>query len=101
MILIRYFCCMKQEIETIKETFKLDNADLARALNVTPYTVDRWLKKTEFTSPAGLQKEVLQGLYNTAVEVKRRNDKETENFIGGLIALGIGALIFYLLTKSK
>ncbi|MGE5692499.1 MAG: hypothetical protein ACM3YF_01825 [Candidatus Zixiibacteriota bacterium] len=83
------------------KAFKFDRTDLAKALNVTPYTVDRWLKPTDPTFPTGLQKDVLQGLYNTALEVNRRKDEETEKLVRGLITLGIGALLFYLLTKTK
>ncbi|MCI0404688.1 MAG: hypothetical protein L0Y74_11445 [candidate division Zixibacteria bacterium] len=93
---------MKQEqIKFIMETFKLDEGGLAKTLNVTPYTVDRWLKKTNPNLPTGLQREVLQGLYNAALEIRRKKDKEAEKAITALVALGIGALIFFLLTKSK
>lgn len=79
----------------------MDEGGLSKALNVTPWTVNRWLKKTDPNLPTGLQQEVLQGLYNAALEIKKKKDKEAEKTIGALVALGIGALIFYLLTKSN
>ena len=87
------------QIKFIMDTFGLSQKALARALNVGPYTVVRW-KKGE-TEPVGLQLEVLQGLYNTAVEVRKEEDKKKQDTIAGLITLGIGALLFFLLTKSK
>jgi hypothetical protein len=47
--------------------------------------------------PTGLQDEMLRALHNFALKVK---DYEAERaMVGGLIALGVGALIFYLLTN--
>lgn len=85
-----------QQLETILETFQLTKRDLAKAMNVTPYTVARWADGTN--APAGLQAEVLRALHNTALHVEE-NEEESMH-VGGLIALGIGALIFYLLTKK-
>lgn len=87
-----------QEVSFIREVFSLTPRDLAKALNVAPYTVARW--EAGETSPAGLQDEVLRALYNTAVETRRKKDDQAAKTIGGLVALGIGALIFYLLTKE-
>lgn len=86
------------EIEFIRETFNLSQRDLAKALNVAPYTVARW--ETSANEPAGLQQEVLRALYRTAVETASRTDDSAAN-VGTLIALGIGALIFYLLTRDE
>jgi len=84
------------EISFIRRTFNLSQRDLAKALNVAPHTVTRW--ETEGGNhPAGLQREVLQALYQTAQRV-REDDREAL-LIGGLIGLGIGALIFYLLAN--
>ena len=65
-------------------------------MNVAPYTVSRW-ENEEGSAPSGLQQEVLRALHNTAQRV-RENEAERA-MIGGLIALGIGALIFYLLAN--
>ncbi len=86
------------EVQFTREVFGLSPRDLAKALNVAPYTVARW-EKGENT-PTGLQEEVLRALHNTAVHVRQKNDEETAKVIGGLVALGIGALIFYLLTRK-
>ena len=85
-----------QQLETILETFQLSKRDLAKAMNVTPYTVARWEDGTNV--PTGLQAEVLRALHNTALYVEE--NEEESMIVGGLIALGIGALIFYLLTKK-
>lgn len=87
------------EVKCIRDVFGLTQRDLAKALNVAPYTVARW--ESGGTSPAGLQGEVLRALYNTAIETRRKKDDEAAKAIGGLVALGIGALIFYLLTKES
>lgn len=85
------------EIRTILETFNLDSRDLAKALNVAPTTVTRWEEGEN--SPTGLQEQVLQAIHNTALEVKHQQDSERADFVKGLIILGIGALIFYLLSR--
>ena len=66
-------------------------------MNVTPYTVARWEDGTN--APTGLQAEVLRALHNTALHVGE-NEEESAH-VGGLIALGIGALIFFLLTRKQ
>lgn len=86
------------DIVYIRETFHLSQRDLAKALNVTPYTVARWEDGTN--GPAGLPAEVLRALHNTAVHVQTEGDNARAAMIGGLIALGIGALIFYLLRAT-
>ncbi len=86
------------EIAFIRQTFGLSQRDLARALNVAPYTVARW--ETGWNEPTGLQEEVLRALHRAAVETAPRTDDSAAK-MGGLIALGIGALIFYLLTRNE
>ncbi len=85
------------EIAFIRHTFGLSQRDLAKALNVAPYTVARW--EGGGNEPAGLQEEVLRALHRTAVETAPRTDAAAK--LGGLISLGIGALIFYLLTRDE
>ncbi len=66
------------------------SADRAKALNGALYTVARC--EAGWNEPTGLQEEVLCAVHRRAVE--------TAASAGGLIALGIGALIFYLLTRD-
>lgn len=51
--------------------------------------------------PSGLQAEVLQGLYNVALTIEQDEDHKNADMIKGLVVLGIGALIFYLLTRNR
>ncbi len=87
------------EIAFIRQTFGLDQRDLARAMNVAPYTVARW--ESGWNEPTGLQDEVLRALHSAAVKTASRNDDTAAKALGGLIALGIGALIFSLLTREE
>lgn len=86
------------EIAFIRETFRLSQRDLAKALNVAPFTVARW--EAGFNEPTGLQDEVLRALHRTAVETASRTDDSAAR-VGGLVALGIGALLFYMLTQDE
>ena len=86
------------EIEFIRRTFSLSQRDLAKALNVAPFTVARW--EAAGNAPTGLQEEVLRALHSTAVKTAARKNDDAAKEMGGLIALGIGALIFYLLTRD-
>ncbi|MBX3157504.1 MAG: helix-turn-helix domain-containing protein [Deltaproteobacteria bacterium] len=85
------------EIAFIKATFNLDSRALAKALNVSPATVGRW--ESGESEPTGLQAEVLRALHNVALQVQ--NDEVQKQIVAGLIVLGIGALIFYLLTRNQ
>jgi transcriptional regulator with XRE-family HTH domain len=87
------------EVRFIRETFGLSQRDLAKALNVAPFTVSRW-EAEQGNAPTGLQDEVLRGLHNVALQVHAQNDAARAKVIGGIIALGIGALIFYLLSQQ-
>jgi DNA-binding transcriptional regulator YiaG len=53
------------DLRHILSVFGLSKRDLARALNVAPYTVDRWEKGA--ARPAGLQYEVLGALHAAAL----------------------------------
>lgn len=86
------------EIAFIRETFGLSQRDLAKALNVAPFTVARW--EAGFNEPTGLQDEVLRALHRTAMETSARADDSAAR-VGGLVALGIGALLFYMLTQDE
>ncbi len=87
-----------EEILFVRKTFNLSQHGLAKSLNVTPHTVMRWEAGTN--SPTGLQEEVLRALHNVALDVTASNDAAKQAMIGGLIALGVGALIFYLLRQT-
>ena len=89
----------REQITNIKNTFGLTNNDLAKSLGVAPITVERW--EAGDNKPTGLQSEVLQGLHNVALDVKRKNDAQQAEFVKGLIVLGIGALIFHLLSQDN
>jgi len=87
----------KQEIEFIREIFNLTQRDLAKILNVAPYSVERWEKEDGTTTPVGLASEVLRGLHMTALHLE--GDKEEAKRISGRIRLGIGSVIFYELLN--
>ena len=87
------------QIRFIKDTLRLTSHNLAKALGVAPITVARW--EEGLNIPSGLQSEVLQGLYNVALEVERDGDGKRADMINGLLLLGIGALIFYLLSRGR
>ena len=87
------------EIRFIRETFQLRPRDLAKALNVAPNTAMRWESPENRNQPTGLQEEVLRALHNVAIRVQ--NNEAERRIVSGLIALGIGALIFYLLTQTR
>lgn len=85
------------DILLIRTTFNLESRDLAKALNVSPATVGRW--ESGESEPAGLQVEVLRALHLAAVEVQ--HDEDRRRRMEGLIHLGIGALLFYLLQQAS
>jgi transcriptional regulator with XRE-family HTH domain len=85
------------QIRFILETFNLTQRDLAKAMNVSPPTVARW--EDGSNAPTGLQAEVLRALHSVALQV--RNDEVRRQVIAGLIGLGIGALIAYLLVQRQ
>jgi DNA-binding transcriptional regulator YiaG len=87
-----------EQICLIKDSLRLSNQDLAKALGVAPITVARW--ETGTTTPTGLQAEVLQGLHSVALEVQRHQNQQQAELIRGLVLLGIGALVFYLLNRA-
>ena len=87
------------EVQFLRTVFNLSQRDLAKALNVTPATAARWEIPVENGghAPTGLQAEVLRGLHNVALQVN--DDPAQRQLVAGMIVLGIGALIFYLLSK--
>ncbi len=85
-----------EQLRFVCDVFNLSAKDLAKAMNVAPNTVHRWEKGDN--PPTGLQEEVLRALHNVALKVK--DDERERAIVGGLIALGVGALIFYLLTNK-
>ena len=56
--------------------------DLARAMNVAPFSVARW-ESDEGPAPTGLQAEVLRALYSSALSSKKSD--EQRKLIGGAI----------------
>ncbi|MBK9387318.1 MAG: hypothetical protein IPN34_21085 [Planctomycetes bacterium] len=86
----------REHLRFVCEVFNLSAKDLAKAMNVAPNTVHRREKRENL--PTGLQEEVLRALHNIALKVD--DDARERAILGGLIALGVGALIFYLLTNK-
>lgn len=86
-------------IRFIEATLGLGSQDLAKALGVAPITVARW--EQGLNTPTGLQAEVLQGLYNVALSIQQTRDLHHADTVRGLVTLGIGALIFYLLNQMS
>ena len=88
-----------EEIAFIKQTLGLDSRGLAKAMNVALFTVARW-ERGEST-PTGLQEEVLRALHQTAQKVAAEKSANEAKVVGGLVALGVGALIFAALTADS
>ena len=86
------------EIQEIRIAFALSPRELASALNVAPLTVARWEEGR--STPTGLQEEVLQALHSTALDAINKGNWEHTRHIRGLVMLGIGALIYYLLSEQ-
>lgn len=86
-------------IRFIEETLSLGSSDLAKALGVALITVTRW--EQGLNTPTGLQAEVLQGLYSVALSIQDARDQQHADTVRGLVTLGIGALIFYLLNQMS
>ena len=89
----------ESQIEYIQSVLGLSANDLAKAMGVAPITVGRWKNGTNL--PTGLQAEVLQGLHSVALTIEQEKDQKSADMIKGLVMLGIGALIFYLLTRNR
>ena len=85
------------DVPFIRSTFGLGQRDLARVLSVSPATVDRW--ESGESTPAGLHDEVLRALHGVAISVQ--GDEDRRRSIAVLVSLGVGALIFYLLTQPE
>ena len=86
------------DILFIREVFNLSQRELAKALNVTPATAARWELADDGHKPTGLHDDVLRALHLTAAEVHADEIRRVR--IAGMIRLGIGALIFYLLQRE-
>lgn len=84
-----------KDLQFMRATLSLEVRDLAMALNVTLATVERWDSGT--SQPTGLHEEILQSFVNIALQV--RNDDAEKKRISGIIKQGVGALIFYLLSR--
>jgi transcriptional regulator with XRE-family HTH domain len=88
------------EVRFIRDFFSMSQRELAKALSVGPATVARWEASGDGAhSPVGLHEEVLQALRSVALEVG--DDTAKKQRIRGHIVLGIGALIYYLLTGAR
>lgn len=83
------------EVRLVRSTFGLDQRGLARALGLSPATVVRW--EAGDSAPVGLQVEVMRALHCVALSVAGDERRRAE--VAGAIALGVGSLIFRLLTS--
>jgi hypothetical protein len=86
----------RRKSDSSGDVFHLSQRNLARSMNVAPFTVARW-EKGEST-PTGLQEEVLRALHNIALQLRSDNDSQRAAAVGSLIGLGLGALIVSLLS---
>jgi transcriptional regulator with XRE-family HTH domain len=88
------------EVRFVREIFDLSQRDLAKALNVAPATAARWELAPEGggSAPTGLHAEVLRGLHSVALRVRR--DPARRQLVSGMVVLGVGALISYLLLEE-
>jgi transcriptional regulator with XRE-family HTH domain len=80
-------------IKSLREAMGLTPTELAKALNIAVFTVRRW--ETGQNEPTGLQSEVLQALRSVVgrMPIRARD-------VGDQLRLGLGAMIFQLLTVS-
>lgn len=85
-------------IEFVRTTFKLSQRELANAISVAPYTVSRW---EAGANPQGLQAEVLEALFKIAKQVTDKRDDTDIKIMRGLILMGVGALLVYLLSRRS
>lgn len=73
---------------------------LARAMQISPNTMYRWLKGK--STPKGLSRTVLGGMYQAAIILAEREDGERlAKLAGAKVSLGVGALLFYGLKDLK
>lgn len=84
------------KIAFICAAFCLTPRQLAKALNVSPATMERW--RAAQNVPTGLHAEVLRALDLVAMDTAL--DKDRCRRIGGMVAMGIGSLITNLLTQG-
>lgn len=84
------------DVRYIRSVFKLSQRELANALGVAPYSVTRW---EGGASPTGLPAEILSALHRTAIDAEQKEDDFETKLVRGLILMGIGALLFHLLSR--
>ena len=87
------------QVRYIRDAFGMSQRDFAKALNVSPATAARWetTNADGYHAPAGLQDEVLRALHNVAKQME--SDPAQRQMIAGLLGLGLGALIVFLLMR--
>ena len=86
-----------EDLHHILSVFGLSKRDLAGALGVAPFTVDRWAKGA--SKPVGVQAEVLTALHAAALTLDV--DRKASRAAGKQIKLGIGSIIFHALTDVR
>jgi ribosome-binding protein aMBF1 (putative translation factor) len=87
-----------EDIAFTREVFGLSQRELARSLNVAPFTVARW--EAGQSSPTGLQDEVLRALHTVALQKAGSREPQSSKMIGGLLLLGIGGLLVSALNSA-
>jgi DNA-binding XRE family transcriptional regulator len=85
------------DVRFVRDVFDLTRGELAKALGVAAFTVNRW-ERDGGSQPSGLQAEVLGALHTAALEL--RGDPHWE-VASGLIRLGIGATVHRALTSGR
>lgn len=83
----------KFQVAMIRRTFGFSKPDLARALNVAPFTIARWERGSN--APVGLQADVIRALHGLALLATAKGGT-TKKLMGDMIRLGIGALLLHL-----
>lgn len=91
-------------VNKIRRELGLTTHEFAKALNVSLATVHRWedfegMGRCRYAEPKGIAADVLRGLEATIEETYRTMPKDEAVHelarLGGAVAMGIGALIFY------
>jgi hypothetical protein len=88
-----------EDIAFTRDVFGLSQRELARSLNVAPFTVARW--EAGHSRPTGLQDEVLCALHTVALQTDSLRERQSSKMLGGLLLLGIGALLVSALNGAS
>ena len=84
------------EAAYVRDVFGLSQRDLARAMSVAPYTVQRWEAGQQ---PKGLQADVLSAFHQAAEQIAECDDEARKAVVRSMIMLGVGTFLAYHLTR--